>query len=104
MRLLFKARVRGNESTVLLGFERSDILEVYSYTEMDLQKFANQVKDLVIEELEKEKLISKSAEEIASSYCVCLTKKGLFGRFFDKVNHKDDDKEVRLIILKDNKV
>jgi len=56
-------------------------------TDEQLTMNANQIKDVVLEALDQEGLLKKSAEEIGSEYAVVIHRKGFFGRFIDKMLH-----------------
>ena len=56
---------------------------------------------MLLEKLEKEKLLTDTAENIGSQYCVCVHKKGTFGKFFDKLFKEDNEKgKLALVVLK----
>ncbi len=77
-------------------------MNMYSYTELDLQRQANEIKEAALQFLEKEGLLRDSAEDIASKYLFIITKPNCFGYLFDKVfNVKKDDKiEYRIVKTK----
>lgn len=66
-------------------------MNVYPYTELDLQQLANQIKDLTIRTLNEKNLLNDDVEEIASSFVIVARDKGYFGKIYDKVfNVKDE--------------
>jgi len=72
----------------------------YIYSTLELQKVFNQVKDIVIQQLENDNLLKDSAENIGSTYCLCINKKGLFGKFVDKLLGNNSETDLTIIILK----
>jgi len=68
---------------------------ISSMTDEQLTSNANQIKDIVIFQLEKEGLLNKPAKEICETYAVILHRRGFFGKIIDKMMGIEGD---RLII------
>jgi hypothetical protein len=75
-------------------------MKAYTYTEFDLQEFANQIKDLLIIHFENDGLLTFAAEEVGKKYVVCLSRKNLFGKFFEKISGRKTDDEIIIHVLK----
>lgn len=62
---------------------------VYSYTDEDLHKYANQVKEVLFASLandgELEFETHEDFERFCASYVVVMSRPGVFGRLWDKV-------------------
>jgi hypothetical protein len=52
-------------------------MKAYTYTEYDLQEFANQIKDILVMRFEKDGLLTFAAEEVGKNYVICLSRKKL---------------------------
>jgi hypothetical protein len=64
-------------------------MNVYSYTNDDLNRLANQTKEALIAYLANEGHLDlpnqKEYEDFCASHVVFLARKGMFGRFWDKL-------------------
>ena len=57
----------------------------YVLNKNDIQVMANDVKDLVIDNLATDGLLKVSAEEAGEAYCMVVKGKGGLGRFLEKI-------------------
>jgi hypothetical protein len=72
----------------------------YLYNDEDLSRFANQVKELMINDmLARDLLTNEEATRYLEQYAVVVVKKGWLGTAIDKaIGLKDaDDKKIQLI-------
>lgn len=56
-------------------------------------KNANNIKDLILETIEKEGYLRASAQELSAKFVIVLKNKGLFGRIYDKIFKEEDEKD-----------
>lgn len=66
----------------------------------ELMKTGNVVKEAVLAALEKDGLLKKPASEIGDSYVVVVAEPRWFGKLFRKVTGKEDEKELRIYVMK----
>lgn len=75
-------------------------MDMYSMTLENMTASANQVKDILLAKLEKDKVI-KSAEKVGQSYMFVVHKKGLLGTFIDKmIWGKDKEEKPQISVFK----
>jgi hypothetical protein len=76
-------------------------LKIYNVSELEMQKTANCVKDVLLRTLEHEGLLTDTAEKIAGDYIVVIQNKGFFGQLFDKVRGvKDTDDNLLFRVVR----
>lgn len=73
-------------------------VQIYSMDIEDLTKNANIVKEAVLSALEKDGLLKKPAEDIASEYAIVISKAGWLGTLWKKLSK--DDKNLRYDVVK----
>jgi hypothetical protein len=74
-------------------------MKVALYTDEELQRFANDIKEIVLAALEREGLIV-DAETVAAEYAVIVYRPGWLGRLFDKLRPGAGDEPLRATVLK----
>lgn len=78
-------------------------MKLYSFTEQELTGFSNDVIDAFLQQLLNIKEIDQEMfEKLTEKYRLVVVKKGMFGRFVDKVWPEKDNNNLiyRLIELK----
>ena len=71
----------------------------FTYSTNNLTEFSNQVREIFIEQMEKEKVIDKDQAENMKNYSVIIAEKSLLWRFFDKLFF-DKTEDPAIIITK----
>ena len=74
-------------------------MHVYSFTEEDLTKLANQVKEVLVATLHVEGELPGEPKKISSSYAVLAVKGNMLGRLWNKVRGVEDE-ELRWTVVK----
>ena len=67
-------------------------MHIYSFDDIELTKNANQIKETLLDALERDKLLTKSAAEISETYALVVVKPGWLGNFFRKIAGEEKDK------------
>lgn len=73
---------------------------VRQYTTEQEMAFANQIKDILLEALETEKLLIEPAEDIAGRYAVVIHDKSFLGRTWDRLRGTTDNDSTRITVVK----
>lgn len=78
-------------------------MNVYQYTDADLDRLANHVKEALIADLANEGHLDienqQEYEEFCASMVVVLARKGMFGHFWDKVRGITDNTGYRIVVM-----
>lgn len=76
-------------------------IRVAEYTDEELTKFANAVKEAVIAKLVSDSIIDPTFdyEEVCAVYAVIPLRKGIFGHLYDKLRGLEDNK-IYLTVMK----
>jgi glycerol-3-phosphate dehydrogenase len=70
-------------------------------TTENMTEFANQVKEVLVNNLLENKVITKEQHALVSEdYCVVVTPKDILGRVFDKVRNRKDTEKLLITVLK----
>jgi len=77
-------------------------LETYTYTREDLTEIINRGIFSFLDDMVKESIINAETIDILSGYSIVVTKKGVFGKFVDKLFKSDETKIITIKVLKDN--
>jgi len=64
-----------------------------SMTDDDLTANSNTIKEIIVNLLEEEGLLTKSAQEINETYAVIIHRRGFFGKIIDKMLGVEGDKQ-----------
>ncbi len=78
-------------------------MKVYTYTDEDLTRLANQVKESMLAFLVNEGHLALSVEEyedFCGSHVVLLARPGMFGRLWDKVRGLTDENYYIVTVMK----
>jgi hypothetical protein len=77
-------------------------LETYTMDAATFMQQANQVKEALIEAMERDGLLTKPATEIMINYAIVITKPGWLGSFFKNMLHSDGAKlqNLRIDVVK----
>jgi len=76
------------------------LISSYNLTETDLQEIANQVKEIVLISLAKEKVLDKPLNQLLENYAVVVHKKGWLGRQMDKLLHPNNPEQMMISVVK----
>lgn len=69
-----------------------------SMTDEQLTANSNQIKEVIVDFLGKEGLLTKTAEEINQTYAVVLHRRGFFGKVIDKLIGVEGDRLVITLV------
>lgn len=76
-------------------------MEIYSMDATDFTQHANQVKEILLDALERDGLLKESAANIAVTYAVVVSKPGWLGSLWKRLtNNKDDKQNLRYDVVK----
>lgn len=76
------------------------IMHTYDFSQEQLQEFANQVKDIIFNNLVHDNLIVPDKESLLDHYAVILKNKGSLGRFFEKLYPTIRENGVDIVVIK----
>lgn len=74
-------------------------LKLYKFTETELQTMANEIKDMLLQRLEKAKLLKESMDYIGAKYVFVLHEKGWLGRIFEKYFNRENNEGLAFTIF-----
>ena len=77
-------------------------MQLYSFTELELTKLANRVKEGLISTLASEGILVEDAESISGTYAVTITQPSFFGRVWCKVRGLKGDDLVICVVRSTN--
>lgn len=75
-------------------------IKYYTLNEIDIQQIANQVKDLVIDNLAIGGNLNGLPEEVGAGFVVVVKKKNLFGKFIERIFPSEKENSFEFLILK----
>lgn len=75
-------------------------IKTYELTAGGLMKTSNQVKEILLDSLERDGLLKESAEWIAQRYTIVVTEKGWLGKAFDALLGNKDESGLFICTLK----
>ena len=65
-----------------------------------LTENGNQLKEIFLEKMVKENKITQEAADDMNKYCFVIAEKSLFGKIWNKFLWKDNDDEMRIVVVK----
>jgi hypothetical protein len=71
---------------------------ISSMTDEQLPTNANQIKEVIVDFLGKQGLLTKTAEEINQTYALVLHRRGFFGKVIDKLIGVEGDRLVITLV------
>ncbi len=72
-----------------------------TFTPTQLTEEVNSMKEIFLDRMVRENIISKDSVSEMNKYCFVIIEKGFFGKVWDKIFFKkDEDKSVKIIIVK----
>ena len=78
-------------------------MKAYTMTATGLTEHGNQLKELFLNKMIQEKVITIKQKEKMNDYCFVIAEKSLFGKIWDKIYWKksdDTNSEMRIFIVK----
>ena len=74
----------------------STIISFNQMTDTEIQAFANNVKNLLLDRLCVNNMLKDpdKLQDLKENYLVVVSKKGFFGRLYDKIFHPGEEKNV----------
>ena len=73
-------------------------MKAYQYSTKTLTEQGNQFKEIFLENMVEEKQITKKQRDKMNYYCFVVAEKGFFGKLWDKILFKDEDKSIITVV------
>ena len=73
-------------------------ISMYNLTNDELQEYSNNAKDAFIDQLVKDKVVTKEIGEEMCKYIILVKKKNMFGKFFEKLFSTEDGYLTWLVV------
>lgn len=78
--------------------------KVYTVDKDDLSQIANQVKEVLLDAMNKDGCLNKPVEELKCEYTALIVSKGILGKYLDNVLFSDEPTATKIIILRTHAV
>jgi hypothetical protein len=78
--------------------------KIFSVDKDDLSLIANQVKEVLLDAMNKDGCLNRPVEELKCEYTALIVSKGILGKFLDNILFSDDPKATKIIILRTHAV
>jgi len=72
----------------------------YMMTSTSLTEEGNNFKEVFLEKMQKQGIISEEQHDEMNKYCFVIAEKTFFGKIWDKILWKDDSDAVNIIVVK----
>ncbi len=72
--------------------------DIYTFTNEDLTATGNQMKEIFLDRMVSENLITEEVKNNMNNYCIVVSSKGYFATIWDKIIHSNNEGPMISII------